>query len=399
MTLDPTVVADSLVNVFGAAGAFALSREIHRAEPFGAVVKRIVFALRFVAVFFLLRAVAWTTGDRVSSLVVDLLAAATPLVSLIVAEGLMRRHAPRPLKFFVLAAPALPLIARALPGVPASVVGGVLLSVVIGGFLAIAGFLLRRDTASLTGAENASIRRVIVAVLVLCPLILTDFRSIVPDVPVRLGAVGALLLLYLSFGTGNLHASMANRTGTIVVFAMIAAILAFGYSTIDTIGGGAHAVRVLTVGFSGLLLAAIISEARGAASERSGSSLSLLSAASPQAFEAGLRAHPLLGSARLLSGEALDHVRDAAFDALLANNPVLRRSEAPWGRPPGDDGVERALSLITAYDSTHLAFLTRSPLRLMLLSLPAMSRDAKSEADIQLARLVGELAFMKTQSA
>ena len=58
-----------------------------------------------------------------------------------------------------------------------------------------------------------------------------------------------------------------------------------------------HAVRVWTVGFSGLLLAAIISEARGAASERSGSRVSLLSAASPQAFEAGLRAHPLLGSA------------------------------------------------------------------------------------------------------
>lgn len=398
MTLDPTIVADALVNAFGAAGAFALSREIHRAEPFGSVVRRIVFALRFVAVFFLLRAVSWTTGDRVAALVVDLLAAATPLVSLVVAEGLMRRHAPRLLKFFVVGAPVLLLLAVALPGVPADVVSGLLLTGVIGGYLGIAGFLWRRDTASLTGAENASIRRVMLALLVLSPLILTDFRSVWPDVPVRLGAVGALLLLYFSFGTGNLQASTANRVGTIVVFATIAAVFAFGYSAAGSVSGSAHIVRVFMVGFSGLLLAAIISEARGASSERAGSNLSLLSAVSPQAFEASLRAHPLLGSARLLSGEALDHVRDTAFDALLADNSVLRRSEAPWGRPPGEDGVERALSLMTAYDSTDLAVLTRLPLRLMLFSLPAVSRDAKSEADIQLARLAGELAFMKAES-
>jgi hypothetical protein len=399
MTLEPAIIADAVVSIFGAAGAFVLSREIHRAEPFGSVARRIVFALRFVAMFFLLRAVSWTTGDRVASLVVDLLAAATPLVSLVVAEGLMRRHAPRILKLFVAGAPVLLLLAEALPGAPAEIVSGLLLTSVIGGYLGIVGFLWRRDTASLTGAENASIQRVILALLVLSPLVLTDFRSVWPDVPVRLGAVGALLLLYLSLGTGNLQASTANRVGTIAVFATIAAIFAFGYTATGSIGGSAHVVRVFMVGFSGLLLAAIISEARGASSERAGSNLSLLGAVSPQTFEAGLHAHPLLGSARLLSGEALDHVRDGSFDALLANNPVLRWSEAPWGRPPGEDGVERALSLMTAHDSTDLAVITRSPLRLMLFSLPAVSRDAKSEADIQLARLVGELAFMKAESA
>lgn len=399
MTIESTIVADALASLFGAAGAFALAREIHRAEPLDPVARRIVFALRFVAVFFLVRAVSWVTGDRVASHVVDLLAAATPLVSLVVAEGLMRRHAPRMLKLIVAGSLVLLLLLKTLPDVPADVVSVLMLTSVIGGYLGIAGFLWLRDTASLSGAENSNIRRVILALLVLSPLVLTDFRSVWPDVPVRLGAVGALLLLYLSFGTGNRQASIANRVGTIAVFAIIAAIFAFGYSTTDSIVGCAHIARVFVVGFSGLLLAAIISEARGASSERAGSNLSLLGVVSPQTFEAGLRAHPLLGNAQLLSGAALDHVRDSAFDALLADNSVLRRSEAPWGRPPGDDGVERALSLMTAYDSTDLAVLTRSPLRLMLFSLPAVSRDARSEADIQLARLVGELAFLKMEHA
>jgi hypothetical protein len=395
--LDPTLVADALVNVFGAAGAFVLAAELHRAEPFGPVVRRIVFALRYVAVFFLLRAVSWVSGDQMTAHVVDALAMATPLVSLIVAEGLMRRHAPRLLKLFVIAAPVLLLLAKVTPGIPDEVASGLLLAGVLGGYLGIAVFLWRHDPASLTGAENANIGRVLLALLVLAPLILTDFRSVWPDMPVRLGAVGALLLLYLSFGTGNLQASAVTRLGTIAVFAAIAAIFAFGYSATGSDSGAGHVMRVFMVGFSGLLLAAIISEARGASSERTRTNGSLLSATSPDTFEAGLREHTLLGGARILQGAALDHVRDQAFDALLADNCVLRRSAAPWGRPLTDDGVERALSLMMAYDATDLAVLTKSPLRLMVFSLPAVSRDARSEADIQLVRLVGELAFTKAE--
>ncbi|MFM9943282.1 MAG: hypothetical protein ACKVP7_27775 [Hyphomicrobiaceae bacterium] len=399
MTLDPTIVADVLVNVFGAAGALVLSREIHRADPFGPVVKRIVFALRFIGMFFLLRALSWATGAPITAHAVDVLATATPLVSLIVAEGLMRRHAPRGLKLFALGAPVSMLLVKLLPGVPVGIVSGLMLAGVFGGFLGVAAFLWSRTATDLTGAENANIGRVLLALLVLAPLILTDFRSVWPEIPVRLGAVGALLLLYLSFGTGNLQASAVTRVGTIAVFAVIAVVLSFGYTATGGNAGTAHFVRVAMVGFSGLLLAAIISEARGAASERTRTNTAVLSAVSPQTFEAGLREHPLLGGARLLTGAALDHVRDGAFDALLADNAVLRRSAAPWGRSPDDGGVERALSLMIAHDATDLAVLTRSPLRLMLFSLPAVSRDAKSDADIQLVRLVGELAFTKADRA
>jgi len=154
-------------------------------------------------------------------------------------------------------------------------------------------------------------------------------------------------------------------------------------------------MRVAAVGFSGLLLAAIWCEARGAWSERSRPGGSLLAAGTPRDFEAALREHPLLGGARILEADMLSHARHAGLDDLLAQAPVLRRSAAPWGRASTDDGVERALSLMTAYEATDLVVITRSPLRLLALSVPAIARDARSEADIQLARLVGEIAFTK----
>ncbi|MEZ5854682.1 MAG: hypothetical protein R3D67_08010 [Hyphomicrobiaceae bacterium] len=395
MTFEATVVADALVNFFGAAGAYVLAREIYRADPFGPVTRRIAFALRFVAVFFLLRSFSWATGDRATFDVADVLGAATPLVSLIVAEGLLRRHAPKWLKLSLLGAPVLLAVAKVVPLVPSSATIAVLVASVFGGFLGVAGLLWRRDTSSLTSAENTNIRQVLFALLLLAPLILTDFRSVWPDVPIRLGAVGALMLLYFGFGAGNLQAGGFARAGTVAVFVAIAAVFGWGYAV--TTGGGefSHIVRVAAVGFSGLLFAAIYSEAKGALGERQRKRGPLLDAATPSAFEAGLRAHPLLGGAHVLSGQALSHVADATLDSLLAEKPVLHRTEAPWGRSPTDEGVERALSLMTAYDSTDLAVLTRTPLRLLVVSLPAIARDVRSEGELQLARLVGELAYMK----
>jgi len=226
MSYDPTLVADALVNLFAAIGALALAREVHRADPLGSVTQRIKLALRFVGTLFLVRAIAWTGGDQLSLNVADVLAAATPLVALLVAEGLLRRHGPLPLKLALAAAPLLLVLVKLAPLVPIEAQVVALALLVLGGFAAVAALLWQRDPATLTSAENANVRRVLLAVLVLVPMILTDFRSLWPEVPVRLGAVGALLLLYLGFGVGNVHASDLARGGTIAMFAAISVLFA-----------------------------------------------------------------------------------------------------------------------------------------------------------------------------
>ncbi len=396
MTLEPTLVADVLVNLFGAGGAIVVAREVRRSDPNGPVSRRIAFALWFVAVLFVTRAWSWYSNGLVTDAIVTTLASATPLVSLIVAEGLLRRHAPRGLKLALVSAPLVVFGAMLLPFVPVLVQVALLLATVLGGFVAIAVLLWTRDADSLTIAENSTIRRVLIAVLFLAPLIVTDFRFIWSDIPVRLGALGALVLMHVGLGVGTFHSSLQGRMSIVAVYAVVAALFAFGYvSTGHSAGGFEQLMRAAATGVAGLLFAGLFAESQGARSERTRASVQLVGASSPEDFMHRLSSHPLLSDAQLLPDEALEQVAHPDFQALLEHHPTLRRSAAPWGCEPTDDGVERALSLMRAHDATDLAMITAKPLRLIAVSLPAMAEDARIESEIDVAQIVGALVYSK----
>jgi hypothetical protein len=394
MNWEPTLVADGLVNLFGAGGALVVAAETNRVDPRGPVTRRIVFALRFVAALFLVRAVAWLSGNGPANALVAFLASGTPLVSLIVAEGLLRRHGPSWLKVGLCIGPVL-MVTGSIPFVPQSVHNGLLLAIVLIGFGAVAGFLALRDTKSLTAAEEAMIRRLLTAFVFLAPLVVTDFRSIWPDIPVRLGAVGALLVLYVGLGSGNVKSSMGMRLASVGVFLAIAALLAFGHVVTRPSSGADEIIRACAVGFSGLMFAALFSEAQGARAERSRTVAPLIASTTTAEFTENLRRHPLLGEARILDGNALDHVRHPALVTLLAEQRVLHRAAKPWGRTDEDDGVERAVSLMTAHDATHLMLLTCEPLRLVAFAVPAIAADARTDSEIQIAQRIGELVYAR----
>jgi hypothetical protein len=62
--------------------------------------------------------------------------------------------------------------------------------------------LFRRDPASLTEAENTGVWRLGFCAFLILPFALSDFRGLMPDMPVRLGGVGALLLVSIVLVTG-----------------------------------------------------------------------------------------------------------------------------------------------------------------------------------------------------
>jgi hypothetical protein len=397
VTPDPALAADGLVNLFGAGGVLVVANEARRADPHGPVTRRVVAALNLVAVLFVVRVAAWFTGNSLLGTLEHILASAAPLCSLIVAEGLLRRHAPRWLKIALVVSPIALMLMEIIPTVPRLFGNDLLLATVVGGYCAVAALLWLRDVNSLTAAENRTVRRLLLAVVVLAPLILTDFRSLWPDIYVRMGAVGALLVLYLGLGSGNLHVPLRARLLSLGMFLLIAALLGFEYTAIGQHGSG-DLFSSTTVGFSGLLFAALFSEARGASLERNRPAQPMIGAKTIKAFTERLAAHPLLSGSRVLSGAMLDDVRDPSFVNLLADERVLRRSARPWGRSATDDGVERAISLMTAYDATHLALLTARPLRVIAVQLPGIAVDERTESEIELVRLVGALAYARETS-
>ena len=57
-------------------------------------------------------------------------------------------------------------------------------------------------------------------------VIVTDFRSLWPDIYVRLGAVGALLVLYIGLGSDSLQMPVRDRLSSLGMFLVIAVLFA-----------------------------------------------------------------------------------------------------------------------------------------------------------------------------
>jgi hypothetical protein len=82
---DPKLIADVLVNLFGALGTLVVAYNLRRSDPHGPVTSRAICALGLVAALFLMRCLAWSTDSGFLMALVDILAATTPLAGLLVA--------------------------------------------------------------------------------------------------------------------------------------------------------------------------------------------------------------------------------------------------------------------------------------------------------------------------
>ena len=89
--MTPGMIADSIVNLCGAIGVGVAMITLHRGDPRSPLTRRLLVALGLIALLFLIRGVAWWIP-----------AALIPLGALIVTEGILRRHAPRPAKIAIL---------------------------------------------------------------------------------------------------------------------------------------------------------------------------------------------------------------------------------------------------------------------------------------------------------
>ena len=194
--MTPEMIADSIVNLCGAIGLGVAMVTLYRRDPRSPLTRRLLVALGIIALLFLVRGVAWWSGSGVLDNLSMIPAALIPLGALIVTEGILRRHAPRPAKIVILTGGIVLGLAGAVGSERFAAPFAVLLALFqLGGFAICAWLLASRDRTTLMASENRSIGRLAVGAILVIPFIVTDFRVLMPDIPVRLGALGALLVV------------------------------------------------------------------------------------------------------------------------------------------------------------------------------------------------------------
>lgn len=388
--MTPGVIADSIVNLCGAIGLGVAMVMLHRRDPRSPLTSRLLLALGFIASLFLLRGVAWWTGsvwlDRLSMVP----AALVPLGALLVTEGILRRHAPRFVKIAVVAG-AVGLGLAGVLGMESFTAYYVVLGLFqLAGF-AVCGWLLGfRDRSTLLASENRSIGRLAVGAILVIPFIATDYQVFAPDIPVRLGALGALLFVTAVLIAGGAAETRRQALAMAALRLSSAALLGAAVAFVSPDVGAAQVMRFAAIAVSGVLTIGLMVDALRAHFESQVPGVLNSVAASPartrDALIAELERHPIFESARRCRESDLVAYDPPLLRHFLSTRRVLRRTEAPWGLAVTDPAVERAVSLMAANSATHLIILNHDPVDLIVLAVPVISADPATETALALVR-------------
>jgi hypothetical protein len=384
-------IADSIVNLCGAIGLCVAMMTFYRRDPRSPLTRRLLLTLGVIATLFLMRGIAWGTGNELLDRLSVIPAALIPLGALVVTEGILRRHAPRIVKLTMLIGAIVLGLGGALGLEQFAMLYAVALALFqLAGFAICAGLLATRDRAALMASENRSIGRLAVGALVVIPFILTDFRTLFPEIPVRLGALGALLtvtvMLIAGGGAETRRHGLAMMALRLISSALLGVSAAFIAPDVDA----AQIIRFCAVAIAGVLTIGLMTDALRALFESQEPGVLNSVAASPARTRdrliAELAHHPIFESARRYREDELSAYDPPLLRDFLATQRVLRRPDAPWGLAATDPAVERMVSLMTANSATHLIVLSHDPVDLIALAVPVTSADPATETALALVR-------------
>jgi hypothetical protein len=389
--MTPAVIADSIVNICGAVGLSVAMMTFHRRDSKSPLTKRLLLAIGVVTMLFFVRGVAWWSGNALLDRMSLIPAALIPFGILIVTEGMLRRHAPRLMKMAV-AVGGLFLGFGGVLGLErfATPYFLVLSIFQLAGFASCALLLMTRDRTSLMASENRSIGRLVVGALLVIPFIATDFRGLFPDIPVRLGALGALLVIATVLIAGSGAETQRQSLSLTALRLVSSALLGAAAACMSLDAGPAQITRFCAVAISGVLSIGLTVDALRALFEsRAPGILNSVAASAARTRDqliAELAGHPIFESARRYRESDLAAYDPVLLRDFLSRRCVLRRSEAPWGSTWSAPAVERAASLMKANSATHLMILSHDPVDVIVISVPVISADPATETALELVR-------------
>jgi|GEM_PF-1016317 len=418
-------IADSIVNLCGAIGLAVAMTIFYWRDPKSPLSRRLLFALGVIAVLFLDRGMAWWAGSAILDRLSVIPAALIPLGALVVTEGILRRHAPRVVKIAALGGGILLGLGGTFGLQRLAMPYAVALALFqLAGFATCAALLAARDRSALMASENRSIGRLAVGAVVVIPFILTDFRTLFPHIPVRLGALGALLTVTVMLIAGGGAETRRHGLAMMALRLISSGLLGFAAAFMAPDVDAAQIIRFVAVAIAGVLTIGLMTDALRALFEAQEPGVLNSIAGSPAATRdqliAELARHPIFESARryreselgpydpallrdFLSAGALSSEVDpgsreenaskqqsgAPFRFQRNGNSsrgVLRRSDAPWGLSPTDPAAERMVSLMSANSATHVIVLAHDPLDLIVLAVPVTAADPATETALALVR-------------
>ncbi|MDF3822230.1 hypothetical protein P3G55_20165 [Leptospira sp. 96542] len=404
--VDP-IYSDVAVTWIGAAGCAVYAHFLWQIRRSSSLARAALFLFVPLALLLLIRGFFWMIPEsRALGRTVLGLATLLPIAVTIFSEHLLRRHHPLSLKLSALVVSAVFFVINLIVALPANLP---LLIAFLCCFLVVLAWngwqLVQHKYSDLPRHEIDIARATALVALLSLPLVMTDFREEVDIGPMRLGALGPLLLVHVLLHlthTGNATIQALLR---LVALTIAAATLSFVFSLM-ALGFGpllpATWLRGLPVAIAWVLLASSIMQTRRLQSEvQSQNFLRWLLHArmdSIDGFFTSLRWLPLTGESIILRPPDLTTYDTGRMLAVVANrrDPMSVGEARNWVRAPGDrlDAAEQWLDLFERHDMTHALIVSRDPVLLILLNLPqsgsVIANEIRAGVIQRIARRIAE---------
>ncbi|MBZ9676258.1 hypothetical protein [Mesorhizobium sp. ES1-1] len=398
MSFDGTLVADTITSLAALIGLLIVISVVGGRDLADPLSRRFLFGLRVLAALLACRILDWTTGLAIFRFATIVAAGLLPLAALLLTEGLLRRHAPFALKFFAAGGAALFFLLALVPerfAEPWRMAA--LLAFQFGGFLAIGWLVMKRDRGSLSAAENRTVERMALSLLLIIPFMITDYRPGLFEVPVRLGGIAILFLCWLTIGLGRASLGHRDTIGAFAVIALSSVFAGLALGGIDDLGWRGSVQGVVIV-LSATLLAVIYNDSVSLGAEQRRDSLLRHMAegdlTDSAGFLRGLQHHMLVDGALILPAAELGDFDLKALARALQQVPVLTLANAQPDARFDQDIREQLAWLFEKYEATHVLLATLEPLSVVALNMPALASSPGVKMEL---RAVQRMAMLISQ--
>lgn len=378
----------ALLDGFAAAGLAAYVSTLLVRRAGGPLTPRLVLLFGVMSLFYGVRSLAVRTGWPVFEVATFAVISLAPLAALLLAEGLLRRHAPRWLKIAIFGASAVGLGFALLTTSHVAFGSRIGLAVtILLSLISVLVLLWTRNRGSLSRAENGAVRRLAIGLAVVIPLIATDFSDLVAS-PIGFSPIAALVIVLLALSNGISD----GRDVWIDAMVIVTTTLALTCGLIEQLDVATFDDRTRLFALVGAVLITMTLIVRiqpfGAVARRTHlrQRLASVDARSLDAFLGELSEEPMLKDLSVLSGLGLADYHLEQMVETLEHQPLWSAAVLEAGEGIVSDGArEPLLDLLASADATHVGLLSRSPFRIGLVRLPDLLRNTEAEIDLALA--------------
>ena len=390
--MEPQLIADNFVSLAAVLGLLILKVTLKNDGNTLPLNRRFQFAINVIAILLASRTLWSITDSNLFDTITLIAASIVPLTVLVIYEGMVRRHAPKILKLFV-AGGAILLTVFAFFD-PVSVDPGRLLLLLFFQcvvFICIGYLILSREKKSLSVAENTTIERLGLSLLLIVPFAISDFRTEYFDTPVRLSGIAILFMCWLavSMKRVNLRHSEILLSFVVISVSAISAGLVISWLAEFNIRA---TVQTISIILSAGVLAAIYSDEK--TNQRDEERDSLLryiadtKASDTNSFLEGLQQHSLIDGALILKDADLEDF-DGSFRGCFQVNPIRNLSELQKSDVSKED--QQLAWFFEKFDATHVMLVSHDPFTVVALSMPSLATSPGTEVEL---RAVQRMAFL-----